>query len=513
MQTEMISTLEMSIADLNSEYLGISRRLLMESAGKGLADLIWEVYQATDRSNIIILAGKGGNGGDGMVAARHLAYHTSVSLYFLGSSKDINKKSTMENWKILQNLPDSVLVCELQFIKDIEQLKVESTSLIVDALLGTGIKGGKIREPLASLIRLINIWQKTGAVIVSADTPSGIDPNSGEKSNVFLSPQWTGIFHKQKKGLSSENAGKIRIIPIGIPPEAEEIVGPGDLLTLTRRLPWSRKGERGKILVIGGNETYSGAPALTAMGAIQSGVDLITILSPNKISTALRSYSPEFMVRDYPTPHLTVDAISSELIKNNDVIVIGPGLGEHPDTKKAVLKCLNLVGNHNIPIVVDADALKLVDMTEISSKTILTPHAGEFAIITDISLPVEPQKFQQRKELVQEIASKFPNVWVVKGHWDIVCDESQRMKINKTGTPRMTRGGTGDILAGLIAGFVSQTTDLFHAASIGTYINGRAGELAKWDFNLQNMLQYIPVAIQDSFDFIHGDIISRIPSQ
>jgi len=498
----------MSIADVNSEYLGVNRIILMENAGRGLAELVWEVYNTTNRSAIVIFAGKGGNGGDGMVAARHLSRNIPIQLYLVGIHKNITKRSTLQNWKILQNMAESVELFELRQVEDIMNIKINKTTLIVDSILGTGIKG-MLREPLPTLIQSISKWQEKGAIIISADTPTGIDPNTGKNSNVFVTPQWTGIFHKQKNGLSPKNAGKIRIIPIGVPPEAEKIIGPGDLLALRPRSSWSKKGDNGRVLVIGGNETYSGAPALAAMGAVQSGVDLVTILTPQKISSAIRSYSPEFIVYDYTTPHLTEDSLSAELIRQNDVIVLGPGLGTHADTRIAVSKALTLVKKLDKSIVIDADALKLLNMAEVSPKTILTPHAGEFALLTDISIPASAQTFHKRCQLVQEVSIKFPNVWVIKGHWDIVTDNSGLIKINKTGTSRMTRGGTGDVLAGLIAGFVVQTEIPFYAACIGTYLNGRAGELADKNFSLSNLLRQVPVALQESFDFIQNDSVAK----
>lgn len=498
----------MSITDVNSEYLGVNRIILMENAGGGLAELVWEIFSSMNKpSDIVILAGKGGNGGDGMVAARHLSRkNLPIRLYLIGSHKDITKRSTLQNWKILQNMSESIKIFELKQIEDVKSLDIDSNTLIVDCILGTGIKG-ILREPLTTLLQSIKRWQEKGAIVISADTPTGIDPDTGDTANIFLTPQHTGIFHKQKRGLNAKNSGKLRIIPIGVPPEAEKIIGPGDLLALKSRSFWSKKGDNGRILVIGGSETYSGAPALSGMGAIQSGVDLVSILAPQKISNVIRSYSPEFIVYDYPSPHLTEESLSKELIEQNNVTVLGPGLGQHPDTKIAVSKVLSLVNQLKKPIVIDADALKLLDMAEVSSKTILTPHAGEFAAITDIPIPAGAHEFHKRCQLVKEVSTQFPNVWVIKGHWDIVTDNTNRIKINKTGTAQMTRGGTGDVLAGLIAGFLTQTEIAFYAACIGTYINGRAGELVKKDFNLSNLLRHVPIAIQEGFDFIRKDLI------
>ena len=245
----------MAITDVNSEYLGVKRILLMENAGRGLADLIWEVFQASSCSSIIIFAGKGGNGGDGMVAARHLASKTKVSLYLLGSPTKIKKRSTLQNWKILENMVNSLLISELEEIEDINNINKVEDCLIVDAIFGTGVRGD-IHGLYKDSIEFINSSQEKGAKVISVDTPSGIDPNTGQSANIFVKPDYTGVFHKQKQGLSDKNSKKIRIIPIGIPPEAKTIVGPGDLLGISKVKKWSQKGDQGKILIIGGNEKY-----------------------------------------------------------------------------------------------------------------------------------------------------------------------------------------------------------------------------------------------------------------
>ncbi|MHA2039611.1 MAG: NAD(P)H-hydrate epimerase, partial [Promethearchaeota archaeon] len=247
MNSDQISTLEMSITDVNSEFLGVKRLILMENAGKALADWIWEIFNSKERSKIFLLCGRGGNGGDGMVAARHLVRNTPVSLCLLGSPKDISKQSTRINFGIITKMDNSIDYYEINQVTDIEKLNIDSSSIIVDCLLGTGIRGN-INEPLRTLIKTIKKWQKQGAIIVSADTPSGIDPNEGTKANVYLTPDFTGIFHKRKKGLTTQNSGEIKILPIGVPPEAEIIIGPGDLLSLKSRPSWSKKGDNGKIL-------------------------------------------------------------------------------------------------------------------------------------------------------------------------------------------------------------------------------------------------------------------------
>ncbi|MHA1972198.1 MAG: NAD(P)H-hydrate dehydratase [Candidatus Hodarchaeales archaeon] len=498
-----ISSLEMSIVDVNSEYLGVKRRLLMENAGRGISDFIKNLTNSKDIEKIKIFSGKGGNGGDGMVTARHLCDSQPVDLYLLGSETNIKKKSTLANWNILKQLDNSIHLFQLKTYEDIDNLDFESNCLIVDALLGTGIKGD-IRNPLLQLINKINSWHEKGNITLSVDTPSGVNPNTGDHSNAFIKADWTVCLHKQKIGLNQKNAGKIVVKSIGIAPEAEFIIGPGDLLAIKKFNPWSKKGNKGKILIIGGNELYSGAPTLAALAAIQAGADLVTTLVPSKIAYSIRAYSPELIVKEYDESHLTKEYITLDYIKSFDATLIGPGLGTHNETKEAISYFQTLSNDLQLKVVYDADSLKLLDVSKLSKNSVLTPHAGEFALLTELEIPNGLSSFITRKKLVQKMVKNFNGIWVVKGHWDIVTD-GNILKINKTGTHKMTRGGTGDVLAGLIAGLIPQAKSLFHAACIGTYINGRAGELAQEEFSLSKLLQFIPKAINESYTFIRSD--------
>ena len=491
------------MADVNSEYLGIERSFLMENAGRGLAEFIESLVQEKTINKVKIFAGKGGNGGDGMVAARHLSQVTNVELFLLGSSSSITKKSTIKNWSILTHLSDEIRIKELQNLEEIKELNFEPNSLIIDALIGTGIRG-QIKNPLKYLVEILNRWQKKGNIIISVDSPTGINPDNGALSNVYLTPNWTVCLHKQKLGLNQENSGTIIVKRIGIPKEAEYLIGPGDFLALKKKDLWSKKGDNGRILIIGGNEIYSGAPSLAAQAAIQVGADLVTILCPRTISTAIRAHSFEMIVHDYPESHLNIESLNESLIKDNDVILLGPGLGRKDDTREAVLKIQSVAKSSDKFIVYDADALKLLDVKNLTPKSVLTPHSGEFLSLTGQKIPHSQEEFNERKEIFHRTISQYSGIWVLKGHWDIVSD-SHTTKINKTGIVKMTRGGTGDILAGIIAGLIIQSVSPFYAACMATYINGKASELIEKDFSLPYLLNYIPKVITHSLDFIAND--------
>ena len=504
MDSDSITTLEMSIIDINADYLGVKRRLLMENAGSKLADLIFKVCEEKSSKNVCIFAGKGGNGGDGFVAARHLSKNIDVTVYLLGSKKEIVKQSTIQNWVILENMFQSVKIRELKDTQEINQLEVKDTNtVLVDAIFGTGIKG-KIKGLHHKVISFINTCHQKGNVVISVDTPSGIDPNTGTLTNKHVEADYTCVFHKLKKGLNQKNAGKLIVVPIGIPIEAELISGPGELLTIMKEDKWIKKGDKGSILIIGGNNIYSGAPALAGLGALRAGADLVTIYAPNMTSHAIRSYSPEFIVQPYDSTHLKEENITIKLFNNYDAILLGPGIGRDPETKKAVRKIQRICKEKNLPFVIDADALHLIDSSLLYDNVVLTPHAGEFQAITNIKLPTGFEEFSARLKSVKNVTKHSPAIWLVKGPWDIISSRGNT-KINKTGNSKMTQGGTGDVLAGLVAGFIFRSHSPFYSATLSAFINGTAGELAKNDFSVIKMIEKIPEAIEKCRNFISSD--------
>lgn len=508
MNKKMISVLEMSIRDVNAEYIGLDRLLLMENAGRSLADLcLKEYYKNNLTSPIYIFCGRGGNGGDGMVAARHLIGKVPVKLFLLGSKDKISSSITNKNWKILEKIFENIEITELLTEKDIRDLQIIEKSLIIDAILGTGIHG-KIREPLNTLISKINEFKEKKSLIVSVDTPTGIDPDTGKSAGNNIKPTMTCVFHKAKRGLTEENSGKIIVKSIGIFPWIEKIVGPGHYLAVKKKQEWSHKGDNGHVLIIGGSKDYSGAPAFSAIASLRAGSDLATILTSDVVSQSIRSFSPEIIVKEYNGSYLYQEVIEKLDISGFNTLVIGPGIGNKPETKEAVTKLLDLCKKNKLPVVVDADALKMVDANNFTEQTILTPHGGEFQIMTGVKLPSKPNEFQERLNMVKKATSQYKGVWVVKGHWDIITNGNQS-QINLSGIPEMTIGGTGDILTGIIASFSNRTKNLFYTSCLGCYINGKAGERSKNNFTIENLLSEIPLAIKDASEFIDKTKVKR----
>jgi len=483
---------ELSILDNNSEWLGIPKSHLMECAGYSFATEIMAQGYLKDSSKAAIFCGTGNNGGDGFVVARHLSsMGAKVLVILVGTPDKIRTKEAQLNWDIIfNNLTYSIKTI---FVKDSTDVKAimkiiekdQSYSLIVDALLGTGIKG-KIREPTSSAIDAINLIRenlKERIKVASIDVPSGVDPNTGKIPDKAVITDLVITFHRVKKGL--EKTGRYKVIEksIGIPPEASIFVGSGDLLpNLKSRNQNAHKGEFGRVLVIGGSKNYSGAPAYASLACIHFGCDLVITYVPEVVGDAIRSYSPNMIVRTSPGKKLTTKA-SEEilwLIDWANAIVRGPGLGTDPSTEELLVQLLenNIIADKSL--VVDADALKLIkphlDLIK-GKNVILTPHEGELKMMIDTDLsPYD--RIDKRGTEVFNIAKKLDITLLAKGPYDYISNGNQ-LKINRTGCPEMSIGGTGDVLAGLCASFLTTGSNPYQAACSAAFLNGYLGEYCK----------------------------------
>lgn len=431
--------------DLNCAYLGLEPLQLMENAGAGLARCIRKLAPG---KNIAVVAGRGNNGGDAFVAARHL-HDFYVRVYLIGRSKDITTPDALKNWTVLQRMSFDLI--EVRNPEDlVEELK--GFDLVVDALLGTGIKGS-VKGPEAHAIMAMNSCKR---MIIAVDVPSGMGTTLCTKAD------YTVTFHRPKTGLQ----GNYHVVDIGISPQAEFLVGPGDLKLLGTRRADSHKGDAGRILVIGGGP-YSGAPALTASAALRAGADIVTVAAPKSVANIIAGFSPNLIVRALEGEHLSMHDLDvlQPLIESHDVTVIGMGLGRSSETYDALKTILPLCEK----TVIDADALQ----PELLLKGIVTPHAGEFKRISGHSLP---QKVPEKAEMVRTFAKNRGLVVLLKGKTDIISD-GIKVRGNNTGNPGMTVGGTGDVLAGVTAAFYSIAPPL-RAAVAAAYVNGLAGDIA-----------------------------------
>jgi NAD(P)H-hydrate epimerase len=245
---------------------------------------------------------------------------------------------------------------------------------------------------------------------------------------------------------------------------------------------FAKKGDFGRVLVVGGSDVYSGAPALTGMAALRTGADLVSVLVPEPVAQAVRSYSPNLMVTSLGSQILLPEIVDTvmEHASNTHVVAIGPGLGLEQQTKVAVTSIVDQLVKKEIPLVIDADGLKAIAGSEMKLNpylTILTPHWGELSILMDEDLG-DNTLLQNRSEQAVACAKKYNSVVLLKGAVDVIADPDGRFKLNRTGTPAMTVGGTGDVLTGITAALLAIDEPAFRAASAAAFVSGTAGEMA-----------------------------------
>ncbi|MGL6298428.1 MAG: NAD(P)H-hydrate dehydratase [Methanobacteriaceae archaeon] len=573
--------IDMMVTDTNCEDLGLSKLCLMENAGKCLSDEVAKISTFTFSKpvKIAIFTGSGGNAGDGFVAARHLLNRGfEVEIFTITHKNEIKSDNAKINFEILENMVNHFSRIKITPFDEMDSIddhiddyvweypeesdninninnnnnnsnknnssnnsngsnnnnvpsSLDSFSeyIIIDALLGTGIKG-KLKKKFRKAIKRIN---KSNALKISVDVPSGMDPKTGDIIDTGVKPHYTVCFHKTKSGVKiagEENTGGLVICDIGIPIEAEIFTGSGDLLRLNTRDSKSHKGNNGKILIVGGSSTYTGAPGISglagasAMGgleastAISSCVDIVKIACPKHCKIALESYSPDFIVHGLDGDNIGMTNVNDIIYLSGEVdaVLIGPGLGLEEDTKKAVNV---LVSKIKKPMVLDADALKLVDINLIKNKEdlIITPHLNEFkhffedavkesnssVRINKLDNNLDNLNYNQVSDKIakfQTITKNIKGTVILKGKYDLIF-KGNKFKLNKTGNPGMTVGGTGDCLAGLATGLLGQGIDDFDTGILSTYINGKAGDLAKerygYGFSASKMTRFIGKFMSD----------------
>jgi hydroxyethylthiazole kinase-like uncharacterized protein yjeF len=458
----IISAEEMNALDCNCRYFGLLPLQLMENAGAALAR---EIMVRAKGKRIAIVAGRGNNGGDAFVAARHLGSF-DVTVYLLGRAGDISTEEAKRNWQILERLG-----YDLRMIMDVADLHLEKCDLIIDAIFGTGVRGS-VRGLEAQVIDAIN---SSGKPVISVDVPSGLGANKAVLADV------TVTFHRQKPAIS----GNVVLADIGIPPAAEFFVGEGDLWLMGRRSQESHKGDSGRILVIGGGP-YTGAPALSAMAALRAGADIVTVAAPKAAALTISGYSPNLIVQELSADHLCPADIPvlKEQIARHDVVVMGMGLGRHAETTATLAEIIPICKK----TVIDADALQ----PDLPLRGIVTPHAGEFKRISGIALV--DLDYRERAKPLREYARQRGLVVLLKGKVDLISD-GEVVRANTTGNPGMTVGGTGDVLAGITAAFYARSSAL-RAATAAAFVNGRAGDL---------------VYPEKDFGMVATDLIEKIP--
>lgn len=488
----------MKALEMNGEYFGVSILQMMENAGQAIATEL-DSRLTDEKSKIIIFAGVGGNGGDGFVAARHLAcFGRDVTLVLVGRPDQIQREEVKNNWEATRFMTDT-----LQTIIAGDSILIPNldADIVLDALLGIGARG-PLRPPILHAVKRIN---ELHGFKVAVDVPTGVNADTGAVSNDAVKADLTITFHRPKRGLYEAKAyvGELVVANIGLPNEVETHVGPGDVsLVWKTRTPVSHKGDFGRLLVVGGSETYSGAPALAALAALRVGVDIAYIASPLQTAHDIASMFPSFITVKLEGDWLSPRNVTTvkRFINRSTAVVLGPGVGLHKETFEAVHELTKIIEDAKIPLLLDADGLKA--FSEIKHKVdfplVLTPHAGEYQILTGDELP---EATHQKVVHVKKTARELGAVILLKGPVDIITD-GERVKLNKYAhNPGMTVGGTGDVLSGIVGALLSQGFNPFHSAAAGAFINGAAGDFVAYERGYHllptDLIEVIPKVIDD----------------
>jgi len=484
--------------------MGIPGIVLMENAGLAIVHAA-ERFQGARLISIFV--GKGNNGGDGLVAARHLANKGYTVKIYLMASADKFSGDALTNLQIAQKLS---LHTELVLSVDdliIRRAEIAKSDLIIDAIFGTGLSG-PVRGFASDVIEFIN---STGITVLSVDLPSGLGADTGKVEGECIRATHTVTMALPKRGLliypGAEYVGELEIADIGIPYEVAQniainMIQAGDAKKLLPKRPGdSHKGTYGRVLVLGGSVGLTGAAAMASQSALRAGAGLVTLGIPESLNPAMEVKLTEAMT--LPLPETQSQTLSSGsydkimgIIDSFDVVAIGPGLSREAETSSLVRE---LCKNISIPKVIDADGLNaLAEYRDIlkllGHNTVLTPHPGEMARLTGRTIK---DIQSDRINIAQNFAVENGVILVLKGVPTVIAEPSGEIWLNTTGNPGLASGGTGDVLTGVIAGFIAQGVKPGDASALGAYIHGLAGDLAALDYGETGMLA--------------GDLISHIP--
>ncbi len=447
--------LEVKRDDINYSYKYKDTYNLMKNAGNAIYKFIKGKFST--KTNILIVCGTGNNGGDAIYAGSLLNNEYSTNILLIKGIKGIKTYEARRAFNEYNG--------KYYDINSFDDL-IHEADVIVDAIFGIGIRG----EPGEPYNEIINKINKSNKKIIAVDVPSGFP------SNIAVKPDYTITFTDIKTGMDSSNSGEITVSNIGIPEDVLKYSGPGDLIYIKKPDVDSHKGMNGILNFIGGF-TYYGSSIISALGAYKIGIDLVKIYTKKYNYNIISSYDYSIIVRD-------IDEIDLNEINKSDSLLIGPGLGLN-DEYKSLLK--KIIDSYNNNIILDADALKLLKPEDLRNKKVLiTPHKMEFKTFTGMDA---------NEENAVKFSKKYNIITVLKGPTDIITDGNKTM-YTAGGNARMTMGGTGDLLSGIISALSSKKIDLFKCGLIGTYINKRSGELSFNDngyyYNINDMLSNIP---------------------
>jgi len=489
---KILTTAQMRILEENCTRIGLTTDTLMENAGKAVAEEVRRILGNIEQQNILLLIGPGNNGGDGLVAARHLhSWGAMVSVYLLGERPEGDQKLRL----VQERGVTCVDLAEDEGMKRLDEF-LASANAVIDAVFGTGLTrhfSGVIATALGKINRAKK--EHRGQRIIALDLPSGLNADTGAVDPACLYADYTITLAFPKPGLfklpGAERVGRIIVVDIGMPAHlaeetaAEFIAGEWVKSVLPERPPQANKGTFGRVLVLAGSLNYIGAPYLACSGAMRVGAGLVTLATSLQPILASKITETTYL----PLPELRPGIISPEAVKllfqqleRYNVLLIGCGLGQSESAVKLVTSIL--IDEHKQPLpplVLDADALNILATTpewwtKLTSDAILTPHPGEMARL--IGVTVEEVQ-TDREGIARKLAAKWNKIIVLKGAYTVIASPEGKVKISLAANPGLASAGTGDVLTGAIAGLVAQGLSLFDAAACGVYLHAEAGEMVR----------------------------------
>ncbi|MDD5509496.1 MAG: NAD(P)H-hydrate dehydratase [Dehalococcoidales bacterium] len=500
-------------ADLDCANIGLPADKLMENAGAAVAEEAGEILGGVSGKTILILVGPGNNGGDGLVAARHLHDRGAEVNIFLFSERPPDDPNLILVRERSINCVDATKETALDQLADL----LPTTGAVIDAVFGIG----RIRPfhgTLKKALDMINQAKRPGMRIIAVDLPSGLNADTGAVDPSCLYADNTITLAFPKIGLfkypGAERTGRITTADIGIPAYLAE-QATDELITadwvssaLPRRPLNANKGTFGKVIIVAGSSNYIGAAYLACSSAMRVGTGLVTLATAARIQSIIAGKLTEATYLPLPEAHPgIISPGAAKLIRQNlngyDALLLGCGLGQSQPVAKFIEELLLRVKTTLPPLILDADALNILARfpnwwQRLTVDAILTPHPGEMARLAEVTVD-EVQS--ARIEITKEMARKTNKTIVLKGACTVIATPDGRTRISAAANPGLASAGTGDVLSGIISGLAAQGLSLFDAAAAGVFLHGEAGEMVRSRLGdagmiASDLLPVLPLAIK-----------------
>ena len=449
--------------------------VLMENAAAAIVNEMGKIVPDLPQKKVVILAGTGNNGGDGLAVARHLHNKGVTVKVFLISERNLSA-SAETNLSMLEKLPIKIYKVDNEKSTQLLQATLNYEDIIIDAIYGTGLS----RELSPLVKKVLSMVNKRDCLRIAIDMPSGLHSENGQIMGYGFKADYTLALALPKLGYyigeGSEYTGEVRVCDINISPEIVEEIKPkcqkidDDYLAkhLKERLINGHKGNYGHLLLIGGSLGMSGAVTMAAQSAWRSGVGLVSALVPADIQQIVALSTMESMVKALPAD------LKEELLKKT-AVVIGPGLGQSDEAKDLLRQVLTLA---DVPVLIDADGLNLLakDLSLLhlaENIKVLTPHPGEMARLCGTSV----QEIERNRLEYAQMFAAEQKVWVVlKGTKTVIASPEGKIWLNTVASPALSVAGSGDVLSGIIGALLAQGYSAEEACLMGVNIHGRAGK-------------------------------------